>query len=67
LDKSHLERPRPLQISLTSNSIPILDDETVKKWLAMPSTYETIVQRANTAQVRFEINYFFILFIFLEF
>jgi len=52
LDKSHLERPRPLQISLTSNSIPILDDETVKKWLAMPSTYETMLQRTDTAQVK---------------
>ncbi|CAF1412794.1 unnamed protein product [Adineta steineri] len=50
LDKSHLERPRPLQLPLTSNSISILDNVTVEKWLAMPSTYETIVQRADTAQ-----------------
>ncbi|CAF1106474.1 unnamed protein product [Rotaria sordida] len=50
LDKSHLERSLPLQISLTSSSIPILDDATVQQWLSMPSTYETIVQRADTAQ-----------------
>ncbi|CAF1195459.1 unnamed protein product [Rotaria sp. Silwood1] len=50
LDKSHLERSLPLQIPLTSNSIPILDNATVEQWLAMPSTYETIVQRADTAQ-----------------
>ena len=30
----------------------MLDDATMEQWLAMPSTYETIVQRADTAQVR---------------
>ncbi|CAF4064310.1 unnamed protein product [Rotaria sp. Silwood2] len=50
LDKSHLERSHPLQIPLTSNGIPILDNATVEQWLSMPSTYETIVQRADTAQ-----------------
>jgi hypothetical protein len=54
LDKSHLERQRPLQISLTLNSVPALDNATIDQWLAMPSTYETIVQRADTAQVRFK-------------
>ncbi len=53
MDKSHLERPRPLQISLTSNGVPTFDSATVDQWVAMPPTYETIVQRADTAQVRF--------------
>ncbi|CAF3818855.1 unnamed protein product [Rotaria magnacalcarata] len=50
LDKSHLEKSVPLQISLTPNSIPILDNATVQQWLSMAPTYETIVQRADTAQ-----------------
>jgi hypothetical protein len=69
LDKSHLERPRPLQISLTSNDVPTFDNATVDQWLSMASTYETIVQRADTAQVLlqillFQVNLFFF---FLEF
>ena len=40
-----------MQISLTSNSVPTIDDATVEQWMAMPPTYETIVQRAKTAQV----------------
>jgi len=51
LDKSHLERSRPIQISLISNSVPTIDDATVEQWIAMPPTYETIVQRAKTAQI----------------
>ncbi|UJR29899.1 hypothetical protein I4U23_017447 [Adineta vaga] len=50
LDKSHLERSRPISISLTSNSMPLIDDLTINKWLKMKPTYETIVQRANIAQ-----------------
>ncbi|CAF1562247.1 unnamed protein product, partial [Adineta ricciae] len=50
LDKSHLEKSRPMSILLTSNSMTLVDDPTVKKWLDMPPTYETIVQRTNIAQ-----------------
>jgi hypothetical protein len=67
LDKSHLERPRPLQISLTSNGVPTFDSTTVDQWVAMPPTYETMVQRADTAQVRFQIfisNFLFYFFVF---
>ena len=58
MDKSHLERQRPLQISLTLNNVPTLENATVEQWLAMPSTYETIVQRTDTAQVCYEIFLF---------
>ena len=51
MDKSHLEKSRPMSILLTSNSMTLVDDPTVKKWLDMPPTYETIVQRTNIAQV----------------
>ncbi|CAF1396648.1 unnamed protein product [Adineta ricciae] len=39
-----------MSILLTSNSMTLVDDPTVKKWLDMPPTYETIVQRTNIAQ-----------------
>ena len=40
-----------MQISLTSTSVPTIDEATVEQWMAMPPTYETIVQRAKIAQV----------------
>ena len=51
MDKSHLERPRSIQITPASTGVPTFDPATVQQWLSMPPTYETIVQRAETAQV----------------
>lgn len=51
MDKSHLERPRAIQITPASTGVPTFDQATVQNWLSMPPTYETIVQRAETAQV----------------
>ncbi len=53
MDKSHLERPRSIQIASSLSGIPTFDNATVEQWLSMSPTYETIVQRADTAQVKF--------------
>jgi hypothetical protein len=65
VDKSHLERPRSIQIASTLSGVPTFDNATVEQWLSMPPTHETIVQRADTAQVRLTIFILkFLLFFF---
>ena len=59
MDKSHLERPRSLQIAPASTGVPTFDPTTVQQWLSMPPTYETMVQRAETAQVELSTKFFF--------
>ncbi|CAF0745641.1 unnamed protein product [Didymodactylos carnosus] len=49
LDKSHLERSQPLQIRWTTD-IPTIDNQTLEHWLNMTPSYETVIERANTAQ-----------------
>ncbi len=56
MDKSHLERPRSIQIAPASTDVPTFDNATVQQWLSLPPTYETIAQRAETAQVRKQKN-----------
>ena len=68
MNKSRLERPRAIQIAPTSIGVPTLNQATVQQWLSIPPPYETIVQRAETAQVRKQQNSSFQSFFFcLEF
>lgn len=53
LDKSHLESARACRIATTLTEIPSIQENLIDKWKSMSPTYETIVQRADTALVRF--------------